>query len=469
MPPKNIAVYPKASVSWSRAGANYMVLSKTNNSTSVTTKSSNLTSLSTLTEDLSSNVSYTLSLTPYATSDYSGITQSITMNSVPKSTTTASHSNVQLAFVGAHSYVSVARGNAAGYSGTVSTYTDISSVVSASYFYDLDLSGNTLYSYKISSYNELGNFIVDTYVDVYTDAQPAYNITKTLLDTSSIRVSFTTPKNSYSSSFYYTLRATNSTTGTYVDVSGTTSPLQLRDLSDGTLYTCYIITTLDGSTTADSSAITLTTYANPKITAISSVVYDASAVMTVDGSFSNIVVYSAAAGVNKTFYSGVDVSASSLQYNTSYTFSITPYNVLGMFATATSYTLTTLPVITRITATGYDTSAVKLTWDGSYNSAELMWYESGAQSYSTTTVSSATSSAIFTGLSQGVTYYYTLTPTGTTGLTGIPKTATGYTLSDFSGMIMAAVGFGSYAPKVEMSGNIYIGVGYGVKTITIDI
>jgi hypothetical protein len=94
-------------------------------------------------------------------------------------------------------------------------------------------------------------------ISFYTNARAATDLSAVFYDSSSIQISFTMPNNSYSSSYYYLLRASES--GVNTDISGTTSPLFVKGLSGGTTYSCYILSYLDNALGATSSSYRVTT------------------------------------------------------------------------------------------------------------------------------------------------------------------------------------------------------------------
>jgi titin len=124
------------------------------------------------------------------------------------------------------------------------------------------LSGNALYTCYVLTYLD-GSLKATSYsTSVTTNAQSPTNITNSFTDSSSIQFTFTLPRNNYTSTYYYQLNAT--TSGVTTSVSGQTSPLFVKGLTDGTTYTCNILTYLDGTlkTTSNTYYITTTSSSN---------------------------------------------------------------------------------------------------------------------------------------------------------------------------------------------------------------
>jgi hypothetical protein len=259
--------YPKAVFSWNNSQLNYVYVSYYGNTTATasTITSSKQTGTTFTSRDLSLNTLYTFTITPYNGSDEAGYTKTITLDTTPKSTgvysasvTTASSTQIQ--WYGTYQYVKVSRATAVGTSGTLGSYVDISDIVLSMPYYDKDLSGNTKYSYYITPYYN-GYNTASSAISVYTNVQAAKDLSYTFLDSSAVTISFTAPKNSYTSSVSYTLTVYNLTLGYTQTATGTSSPLFVQNLSSGTDHKCYIITKLDNDTSliSTSDAKTITT------------------------------------------------------------------------------------------------------------------------------------------------------------------------------------------------------------------
>jgi hypothetical protein len=127
-----------------------------------------------------------------------------------------------------------------------------------------DVSGNTALSYKVTPYYSGTAGTASSSIAVTTNVQTPLDLSAIFIDASSIKVSFTVPKNTYSSSVYYTLRSTDVSGGTYKDVSGTSSPIWITNLSGGKVYNVVAKITLDGSESlVYSSILSILTNYNP--------------------------------------------------------------------------------------------------------------------------------------------------------------------------------------------------------------
>jgi hypothetical protein len=228
-------------------------------------------------------------------------------------------------------------------------------------------------------------------------------------------------------------------------------------------------------TMSDTSAVTL-----GKITDISYTTYDTSAQLYIDGSFSFITVYSTSSKptlnkrydyVSGTLKTTTGTDLSGLTANSQATVVITPYNSVYQAATSTTYQFYTSPNITTFYTSYYDISSIKLTIDGSYNTATILWYASG-DSYSfdttpySTTVSYPIGTTIVNGLTSDTKYYFRIKPIGYNSLMGNYKDASGYTMYEFSGAVFVLLGYGVSNELVNpayISGTMIMMLGYGVS------
>ena len=223
--------------------------------------------------DLSFNTIYTFTITPYNILDISGKKQTIDIDTTPKVTgsiatnSTASNTQLQWKWCGnsPFSYVNIQRQITAPYT---TYYVDVSkNIISSEPYYDLDLSGNTTYIYKITpytagdiSYSDISNTLIYT-----SNAQAARDLSLVFVDTSSIKIQFTAPKNSYSSSYYYQLDVSSisaldmsSSISLIKSITGG-SPLMVTGLSAFTSYSCYISTYLDNALNSTSNKLNIPT------------------------------------------------------------------------------------------------------------------------------------------------------------------------------------------------------------------
>ena len=264
-----------------------------------------------------------------------------------------SYSSLKVNWTGVDiSYLTVSRriGSAAATAQDISTSTTYYTT-----YGDGDVSGNTVYYYYVTPFLPY-NGVVNTgtasaVVSTTTLPAPPTDVSATFCDNSAATVSFTAARNSYSSSYYYILRAT-STTG-YIDASGTASPIQVSELSGNTSYRLRVISAIDNSAalyaTSTSAAVRTTTVRPPKDI---SVAYDSSAIT---------VSYSAGKNTYSTIY--YTLYASGAAYATNVSGSTTALSITGLSGN-TSYSLSvanTLNGNTALSATTVYGSQLTLT------------------------------------------------------------------------------------------------------------
>jgi hypothetical protein len=259
--------YPRNTFTWSNQSLSYVTITYYGNAivgTGTTYSSGQQTGTSWTTGDLSFNALYTFTMTAYDVNGTPGETKTFTVNTTPSitgaySSGSSSTSSARLQWYGTYYYVRIYRKITSPYT---TDYVEVSAntKIYNMPFNDTDLSGNTTYMYSIQPYDAADSpYDTTNTVTISTNVSVATDLSAVFYDTSSIKISFTLPKNSYSSSYYYVLRTINSSLGYTIDTSGTTSPLFARDLSDGTTYTCYILSYLDDSLGSTSSGYSVTT------------------------------------------------------------------------------------------------------------------------------------------------------------------------------------------------------------------
>jgi hypothetical protein len=252
---------------WSNTSLSYITIAYYGNAivgTGTTYSSGQQTGTSWTTGDLSFNALYNFTMTPYNATGQPGEAKNFTVNTTPAitgaySSGTSTTSSAQLQWYGTYYYVRI-------YRKVTSPYTTDYIEVSANTkiynmpFNDTDLSGNTTYVYYVQPYDAIDTaYAASNTVSITTNARVATDLSAVFYDGSSIQLSFTLPKNSYSSSYYYVLRASSS--GINRDICGTTSPLWINGLTGGTTYTCYILSYLDNVLGSTSSGYSVTTSA----------------------------------------------------------------------------------------------------------------------------------------------------------------------------------------------------------------
>jgi hypothetical protein len=260
---------PKVCFTWNTANLNYVVISYSSIG-NATVSSANLTSGTYTSPDLSLNSSYTFTMTPYNLLGITGTPKIFTVDTTAPTTyaavgggATSTSSAVKLQWYGSYSYVAISQAVNGG------AYVDLSSVVVSTPYTVNDVSGNTALSYKITPYYSGVAGTAASVITVNTNVQAPRDVSAVYVDASGALISFTVPKNTYSSGAVYTLRATDAS-GNYNDVSGTSSPIWIQDLSEGTTYSVVAKTMLDGSASlvSSSSAVSVLTTSTTSILSI---------------------------------------------------------------------------------------------------------------------------------------------------------------------------------------------------------
>ena len=316
-------------------------------------------------------------------------------------------------------------------SATTNTGTDISNLLP-----------NTTYITTTTLYNSANVSVAGNTVS-YTTLPKITSATASTLDSSSIQVAWTYSGTSPSSvSIIW-----NTTGGTYAttDNSGTytTSPAYITGLLSNVKY--YFKVTPLGTAGYGYSISDVSNATGAKFTSFNSVMYDTSATLTFDGSYSYVDISYSTTRLRyyyPTRTTGTDIS--NLAPDLSYSFTATMYNVFGITTSSTKYTyvLYTLPKLTKFTASSYDGSGVSLIVDGSFTSVTVQWNTSGTF-YSTDLSASITSkntAYIVNGLYPYTKYYFRATPVSR-GTYGYTRDASASTLLDFSGVVFFLVSF----------------------------
>lgn len=298
-----------------------------------------------------------------------------------------------------------------------------------------DLSVNTKYYFNstpINSAGTLGNSSTTLPLATLGNLTAVSLTSPSMIGTEAIPVSWSGAYNTMlleyakASELSYSTFATysNSTTPTYTIINAN---VYVTGLSPNTAYyfraTPYSLDSLAGTTLyiEDVSAMTLPTITTSTIT---TTIYDTSAVITFDGSFSKVRIYSSPTSLDKTYTwslggisTGTDISG--LTANTSYVFYYVPYNSNNVTnpiddTPVYSSTFYTQPLITSNRTVITDTSSVSIAWawSGSTTSAttEIATSTDGTTyTYNTIALVADTSNTI-ANLEANTRYYFALTP-----------------------------------------------------------
>lgn len=201
------------------------------------------------------------------------------------------------------------------------------------------------------------------------------------LDNTTIRVSFTLPTGIVNPYYYYHVVAYDSFGNVY-DTSGTTSPIVLYGLNEGTSYSYYVETIQ----TASTSVISLKTTQWPKIYVFyaTDISYNAAMFNWSGADFSNVLISRETFDVS---YISMTNDAISGKYydiydscgNTLYNYYITPYLTLNGILNAGTRVKTTIITkvapITNLNATPTtDGSAIIISFDSAKNSYNTIYY-----------------------------------------------------------------------------------------------
>lgn len=239
-------IIPKLTFYWSSNNLSYVIINTYSGNSIVGTSGVQYGNYW-ITPDLSLNIPYTFKMNPYNSAGTSGISKTYsvdtTINVLKCNFTNYSYYTIYLQWYGFYYYTKVYRRTTYPY---VTDFVDITNsylTPYTSFCYDYDISGNTICEYNIQSYDSSYTLYNSNTFTFSNSAKPATDLSCIYYDFSSIMLSFTLPKNSYLSSYYYQLTAISESNTK--SVTGSTSPLFLTDLSSELSYTCYIYTYLD--------------------------------------------------------------------------------------------------------------------------------------------------------------------------------------------------------------------------------
>jgi hypothetical protein len=250
---------------------------------------------------------------------------------------------------------------------------------------------------------------------VTTSSLCAADLSAVFYDNSSIQVSFTAPKNSYLSTYYYVLNATN-TDGSTTSATGYSSPIQVTGLSPSTKYTFTLFSYLDGVLGATTPSVTFSTTGYIYITDLSAVYYDSSGikvVFTLSDNTSSSYYYLLTTTPDTGYITSISgstspITMSDLSGNTTYTYSVGVYYDSSYLWSATGSTSITTPAQSArdLSAIFYDCSSLQLSFTLPKNSySSSVYYQLDANYGGTTTsISGSTTPLQVNGLISGVNY-----------------------------------------------------------------
>jgi len=252
--------YPKVTFNFSTFNLSYTDISYSGNT--ITTGSINTIRVydnSYTSPDLSFNTLYTFTFTSYNSSNVVDRIQNTTVDTTPSvsGVYTGSISNTisnSLVWYGTYDYIKLNRAYANGKSLIMTGNTYIGGNIYTNSYIDTDMCGNTTYKYKIVPFIGNVEYTSSDTITIYTVPQTASDLSAIFIDSSSIKVSFKEPKNSYTNSLIYNLRTYDNV---YV-VSGSSSPLHLTNLTNDSTYIMVIDTSMDGLYNVTSKTLTVT-------------------------------------------------------------------------------------------------------------------------------------------------------------------------------------------------------------------
>lgn len=236
----NYSSLPKISFSFSVIDFSYCIISYIGNTISTNTNinSTNISGLYT-SPDLSFNTLYTFTLTPYSTHNVEGDSKILTFDTTPKYSGSKTN-NTTMIYTENKPQTDYSNNSLFRLLTTTNSYIELSSNILSSYI-DNDMSGNTYYSYYFVSKN---NDISSTPISFYTNMRAPSDVSMYFIDSSSVGIFWSFPKNNYNTSYYNELNLINPSGSLIQSSTGINNLFQQKDLSKNTTYNCYIQTYL---------------------------------------------------------------------------------------------------------------------------------------------------------------------------------------------------------------------------------
>ena len=320
---------------------------------STTRFSSNGSTINDIT-NLSPNTAYTYVITPCNPLDISGASQTLVTKTLPLinsvSTGTLTTTNVQLLLVGTYDYVNISRtytiNNIINRTTIVTNLTDIS--------YTDSIGLNILYTYTILpfSYGINGaNDISGTYVQLNEYALPMLSTNTSNINITSI-TSTSLTLNYRNGAFSYVLITRNGVSIPNIQSNGSQTSYTDSTLSPNTSYT-YVITPYNPLNISGTS-YTLNANTLPLITTVTTGTLTTNSIqIKMDSSSNTFINFDISRNGTILQHNVYDTCYvdTGLSTNTSYSYTITPYNATNNSGNPYSYSTFTLPTIGTISIT----------------------------------------------------------------------------------------------------------------------
>lgn len=445
----------------------------------------NLMTTNTVIRGLSANTKYYFRVLSYSSSsEFGGYSNTCNAVTYPQISTFGgtytSSAEVSLNWTGALSTVSILQNTTGSFSPfTGVTTSDVSGLTAPV----SGLLANMNYYFLLKPYSSVGTMGISSDV-IQIRTKPAITtITSTVVDVSSLTVSW---DGSYSS-----VDLLWNTTGTFYvsdsSLSGLTMNTQtITGLLDGTTYYFIVVPkTVAGVSGNNSTVSSVTTVAEASITTTSSTVLGvSSATIAWSGLYNTIDVQWATDASFTTIYgraNGLTTNSYTIQFldaNTTYYYRIIPYYNITARRVNTVYSFKTdyLPLISSLVVSASDTSGVVLSWDGSFSTVKIRRNITGIFDISDTVVSNVSKNSspyTISGLSSADTYYFRIKGYNVVGdsslNSSIVSAVTGYDSSYQFVTADASVNNVVVARNIDSSGILFVTVSGETSISTLGI
>lgn len=496
-------LYSKVNITWNT----------TNIITDVSSSVINQTSSPVYISGFSSNVNYYFTITPYYTMPSTVVIKGSTLKLGELSSTVNSATPILISLGSYFSFTTsnytnaVVSGSTGNYSYTNGTYVvSYSSQMTATSF--AAVNAFNLYNSSLNwaaasgTYNSNGTYIgatstfsssmtisgeyigiqlpyglvVKNYNIARITSNPTYNATsyalvgsvdglnwntldKQVLPTVDVSYSYTLSSNTKSYNYYRLIAITGSSGNT-----ATTAGIRQLKLN-GNTRTLSISSVINTTTLAKITDFTATTRNN------------SSAIITYDGSFTNINILWNTTGIfNTSLYDSITATTTNpytvtgLLSNTKYYFTLTPVSSSGVSGFNSSIlNITTHPIITTFSSIPDTSSSLQLVWDGSFSNINVYWNKTNSYTIFDSSYVGLTSKTLsLTGLTKNTTYYFFMKPYNSIGVLGDTKTIYTTTLPVLTSSSVYVIN--SLSIKVDWTGSYdTVSVLYGTDPSFISI